>query len=29
MSDFPGSLIAFQRRFPDEAACAVYLAALR
>lgn len=29
MSDFPRSLIAFQRRFPDEAACATYLASLR
>ncbi len=29
MSDFPRSLIAFQRRFPDEAACAAYVAALR
>ena len=25
MSDFPTSLIDFQRRFPDEAACAAYL----
>ncbi len=29
MSDVPRSMIAFQRRFPDEAACAVYLASLR
>ena len=29
MSDFPHSLIAFQRRFPDEASCAAYLADLR
>ena len=29
MPDFPRSLIAFQRRFPDEAACAAYLAAIR
>ena len=25
MRDFPNSLIDFQRRFPDEAACAVWL----
>jgi hypothetical protein len=29
MSDFPRSLIAFQRRFPDDEACAAYLFALR
>jgi hypothetical protein len=29
MSDVPGSLIEFQQRFPDEAACAAYLAAVR
>ncbi len=29
MADFPRSLIEFQRRFPDEAACAAYLAAAR
>ena len=29
MPDFPRSLIAFQRRFPDDAACAAYLAAVR
>lgn len=29
MPDFPRSLIAFQRRFPDEAACGAYLAAIR
>ncbi len=29
MPDYPRSLIAFQRRFPDEAACAAYLAELR
>ncbi len=29
MLDSPRSLIAFQRRFPDEAACAAYLADLR
>jgi len=29
MPDFPRSLIAFQRRFADEAACAAYLAAIR
>ena len=29
MPDYPRSLIAFQRRFPDEAACAAYLADLR
>ena len=29
MSDYPRSLIAFQRRFPDDAACAAYLAAIR
>lgn len=29
MTDAPGSLIAFQQRFPDEAACAAYLAAVR
>src|SRR5215831_764034 len=28
MTDVPGSLIAFQQRFPDEAACAAYLAAV-
>jgi hypothetical protein len=29
MSDFPRSLLEFQRRFPDDAACATYLAAVR
>ncbi len=29
MLDCPRSLIAFQRRFPDEAACAAYLVAMR
>ena len=29
MSDFPSSLIEFQQRFSDEAACAQYLAAAR
>ncbi len=29
MSDYPRSLIDFQRRFPDEAACAAWLAELR
>src|SRR5262249_53073380 len=29
MTDFPRSLLDFQRRFPDEAACAAYLAAAR
>ena len=29
MPDYPGSLVDFQRRFPDDAACAHYLAALR
>ncbi|MGF1641747.1 MAG: IS1595 family transposase, partial [Rhodospirillales bacterium] len=29
MTDFPRSLPEFQRRFPDEAACADYLAATR
>jgi len=29
MTDVPGSLIAFQQRFPDEAACTPYLAAVR
>ena len=29
MSDFPRSLIAFQRRFADEAACAAYLVSVR
>ena len=29
MADFPRSLIEFQRRFPDEAACASYLAGAR
>jgi hypothetical protein len=29
MSDFPRSLIEFQRRFPDEKACAAYLADAR
>jgi len=29
MTDFPRSLLEFQRRFPDDAACAVYLAAAR
>ena len=29
MSDFPRSLLEFQRRFPDAAACAAYLAAVR
>ncbi len=29
MTDFPCSLIGFQRRFPDDDACAAYLAAVR
>ena len=29
MTDFPRSLIEFQQRFGDEAACAQYLAAAR
>jgi transposase-like protein len=29
MTDVPASLIQFQQRFPDEAACAAYLAAVR
>src|SRR5512147_957666 len=29
MTDFPRSLIEFQRRFPDERACAEYLARVR
>ena len=29
MTDFPRSLLEFQRRFPDDAACAAYLAAAR
>ena len=29
MGEFPRSLIEFQRRFPDEAACAKYLFAAR
>ena len=29
MADFPRSLIEFQRRFPDEVACAAYLADVR
>jgi transposase-like protein len=29
MTDFPRSLLAFQRRFPDEGACVAYLAAAR
>jgi hypothetical protein len=29
MTDFPRSLIEFQHRFPDEAACAAYLFAAR
>src|SRR5512144_2352197 len=29
MADFPRSLIEFQRRFPDERACAAYLARVR
>ena len=29
MTDFPGSLLEFQQRFGDEAACAQYLAAAR
>ena len=29
MADFPRALIEFQRRFPDEPACAAYLAAAR
>ena len=29
MSDCPSSLIDFQRRFPDDAACAAWLAELR
>lgn len=29
MSDFPRSLLEFQRHFPDESACAAYLAAAR
>lgn len=29
MSDFPHALLEFQRRFPDDSACAAYLAAAR
>ena len=29
MSDFPRSILAFQRQFPDEAACAAWLSASR
>jgi predicted RNA-binding Zn-ribbon protein involved in translation (DUF1610 family) len=29
MADFPRSLLEFQRRFPDDAACAAYLRAAR
>ena len=29
MTDFPRSLLEFQQRFPDEEACAAYLAILR
>ena len=29
MTHFPRSLIEFQRRFPDERACAAYLARMR
>ena len=29
MAEFPRSLIEFQRRFPDERACASYLAQVR
>ncbi len=29
MPDFPRSLIAFQRQFPDKAACAVYPVSMR
>ena len=29
MAEFPRSLIEFQRRFPDEGACAAYLAQVR
>jgi hypothetical protein len=29
MPDFPGSLIAFERRFPGEPACAAYLVSMR
>ena len=29
MADFPRSLLEFQRRFADEAACAAYLAQTR
>ena len=29
MPDCPRSLVEFQRRFPDEAACAAWLAELR
>ena len=29
MTDFPRSLLEVQRRFPDDAACAAYLAAAR
>ena len=29
MTDFPRSLLEFQRHFPDDAACAIYLAAAR
>ena len=29
VTDFPGSLLEFQQRFGDEAACAQYLAAAR
>ena len=28
MTDFPRSPLEFQRRFPDDAACAAYLAAV-
>ncbi len=29
MPDYPRSLIAFQRRFPDDRACAEYLVTVR
>ncbi len=29
MADFPHSLLEFQRRFPDDDACAAYLALAR
>ena len=29
MTDFPGSLLEFQERFPDQEACAAYLSRLR